>query len=661
MPGSRGRVPSAGSAGAGGSGGVRPSIRPSGWLGAAGLVALCLVVYLPGFFSLPPVDRDESRFAQASRQMFESVALPPAMRDPALHSGGLVIPKVQGRDRLNKPPLIYWLQAASAAVFTVGRPLLDSIWMYRVPSLGAVIAAVLLTWRLGSSMFDSRTGRLAAALLACCPIVAWEARQARADLVLLALNTAVMLALWRVYSSRLSAPEGQRNVATGDKPRSGAEPVESPPRGSPAPEETEEARNSQSLRLNLGWPLVFWLSLSLAILTKGPITPLIAALTAFFLCLISRRWRWLLALRPLLGLLIVAAVVAPWVYLVGERVGWSAYLKTVADETLGRVASSREGHWGPPGYHTLLLAVLFWPGSLMTAAGIALAFRQGLARATGGTGGPLLAGAGGWFVRLRSLQAGHAPYLFCLCWIIPAWIVFELIWTKLPHYTLPMYPAVAILSARAVLAADAGLVGAFVGRAGRVGLRIWVIAGIVLALGVPAAITVIGGRDGFWSAAAMVTAFAAAAAAAWQVRAAIVAVRSGRALRAQFRGVLAFVLVFVGSIGLFLPRAPGFWISPAVVSEIRAVDPQGSRPIGAIGYHEDSLVFLLRGRIARLSRDDTGAWTRENPRHLLVIPHDSVLRSHVVVGRAGGFNYSRGRWERLAVVHHFLDGREPQP
>src|SRR5215813_11547169 len=112
------------------------------WPAALGLLGLCLVVYLPGFFTIPAVDRDESRFAQASRQMFESVALPAAERD-GRHAGGLLMPMVQDRPRLNKPPLIYWLQAGSAAVFTWGRPEHDAIWLYRVPSLIAAVVAVL--------------------------------------------------------------------------------------------------------------------------------------------------------------------------------------------------------------------------------------------------------------------------------------------------------------------------------------------------------------------------------------------------------------------------------------------------------------------------------------------------------------------------------------
>src|ERR1044071_5190431 len=109
------------------SGGTPAAARPRrrGWLGTVGLVALCCVVYLPGFFALPPVDRDESRFAQASRQMLESVTLPAAERDPARHGGGLVVPMVQDRPRLNKPPLIYWLQAASAGVLSSEDPKRD--------------------------------------------------------------------------------------------------------------------------------------------------------------------------------------------------------------------------------------------------------------------------------------------------------------------------------------------------------------------------------------------------------------------------------------------------------------------------------------------------------------------------------------------------------
>ena len=45
---------------------------------------------------------------------------------------------------------------------------------------------------------------------------------------------------------------------------------------------------------------------------------------------------------------------------------------------------------------------------------------------------------------------------FCLCWILPFWLVLELTPTKLPHYILPTFPALALLIAMAVRAAEAG-------------------------------------------------------------------------------------------------------------------------------------------------------------------------------------------------------------
>src|SRR5882724_3523577 len=98
------------------------------------LVVVCLFAFLPGFFTLPPVDRDEARFAQATKQMIES-------RD-------YVDIRFQDETRYKKPVGIYWLQAG---VVTTARALgltqaLTTIWVYRIPSLLGAIGAVLLTY-----------------------------------------------------------------------------------------------------------------------------------------------------------------------------------------------------------------------------------------------------------------------------------------------------------------------------------------------------------------------------------------------------------------------------------------------------------------------------------------------------------------------------------
>ena len=56
-------------------------------------------MFLPGFFNIPPIDRDEARFAQATKQMVET--------------GDFVDIRFQDDVRYKKPVGIYWLQAAA--------------------------------------------------------------------------------------------------------------------------------------------------------------------------------------------------------------------------------------------------------------------------------------------------------------------------------------------------------------------------------------------------------------------------------------------------------------------------------------------------------------------------------------------------------------------
>src|SRR6266436_2026372 len=119
------------------------------------LAALCLLLYLPGLASIPLLDRDEARFAQASRQMLET--------------GDFLRIRFQDEARNKKPAGIYWLQAAAVSAFST--PATTAIWPYRLPSLVGGIAAVLLTFGFGAALFGGasekrRIAAIAAVLLA---------------------------------------------------------------------------------------------------------------------------------------------------------------------------------------------------------------------------------------------------------------------------------------------------------------------------------------------------------------------------------------------------------------------------------------------------------------------------------------------------------------
>ncbi|MDP1660911.1 MAG: glycosyltransferase family 39 protein, partial [Phycisphaerales bacterium] len=444
--------------GGGGSGG-RWRARARLW-GVAGvsLVVLCLAVYLPGLWTIPAVDRDECRFAQASRQMFEQAVLPQDQQDLrvdersgmplGLHAGGWVVPMYQHTPRLNKPPLVYWLQVASAWVMTGGDPSRDAIWMYRLPSLLSALGTVLIIWRLGLRMFDPRVAWLAGALLAVSPIVVWDAHQARADQLLTVCTAGAMACLWRVY-------------AGGARERGG----------------------------RIGWVIGLWVCVGLGVLAKGFITPLVVGGAIASLCVSERSLRAARLARPLVGVVVVAAVVVPWVWLLSRHVGLDVYGREVWREVFLRAATgAKDGgrSFVPPGVHLVLLGALFWPGCLLVwpAIGRALDRAWGLSR--GGVG----ARAGTVWGRVRNRLGavrgradGRRAELLLLAWIVPAWVVFELSPAKLPHYTMPLYPALALLTARAFFAAQARLrVG------GRLGVWGWFAVGALLPVAAGAAV-----------------------------------------------------------------------------------------------------------------------------------------------------------------------------
>ena len=116
-----------------------PALVPPPWLTRlarrpfALLALLGLILWLPGILGLPALDRDESRFAQSSRQMVES--------------GDLVDIRFGHVPRYKKPIGIYWLQASATAIAASFTHHDDRIWTYRLPSLlGAIAAAWLTVW-----------------------------------------------------------------------------------------------------------------------------------------------------------------------------------------------------------------------------------------------------------------------------------------------------------------------------------------------------------------------------------------------------------------------------------------------------------------------------------------------------------------------------------
>ncbi len=518
---------------------------------------------------------------------------------------GWVVPRVQERERLNKPPMIYWTQAISAGILTGWDSAGDAIWMYRIPSLLGAIITIMATWRIGCVLFPgavgARTGLLAGFLLAAAPIFAWEARQARADQLLVMWTTLAMWLLAKAWRDR--------------------------------------DRTQPWMRV-----LALWVVVGGGVLTKGPITPMVGGLAILALCWWTRSWRWTLRLRPIVGAVIVVAMVLPWVLLVGAEIGFGKYWSIVYDEILGRSLAPKEGHWGPPGYHTLLVFALFLPGAMLLGAAVwrtvARNLRLPAARmpARGRVGKVL-----GVVRRIPRMSAvgGHHGELFLLAWVIPSWLVFEFVSTKLPHYTMPLYPALALLTARCVYAVGGGFVEGLDRGLARIGILTWAVFGLgTLVFGPFVLETLTGGAARHQLVLILVA--SAVLLVSWMLACAAVWRRDLK--QAQTLGLATACASIVVLLGAFLPNADTPFVSKAIAEQIRLRDPGGTRSIASVGFHEDSLIFNTHGRVERIDEDQLDAWIVSHPDAIVILPLDLANREDLVACvSVVGFNYSNGK------------------
>ncbi len=468
---------------------------------------MALILFLPGRASLPAIDRDESRYMQATSQMLET------------HN--FIDVRFQDQPRYLQPAGIYWLEAASVAVFS--DPAAREPWAYRIPSLLAAVASVLLTAWIGSTLFGASAGTVAALLLATSLLMGAEARMAKIDAALLATILVAQASLLRIYLDGIAGVPTRRR-----------------------------------------WAALHWAALGVGLMLKGPLILLVSWGTILGLMLSERRVAWLRRLHASWGFALMLAIVLPWCVAIGVASGGDFFAKSVGDNFLGKVAQGQQAHGFPPGYYLGVFAISFWPGSLFAV--LALPFIWAQRRA--------------------------ASVRFLLAWIIPTWLLFELVATKLPHYVLPTYPAIACLTAASVLAPSAWRFGRTWRWIGRVYGAAWLLIGVALAVAGPVLLWSMERRvDGLPILASLVGAglITAAGWMAWRARP-----RPAMALA----GASALVL-FASTYALVLPNLTTIWLSPRIAAAVASVRPCPDSVLASSSYSEPSLVFEV-GKDTRL-------------------------------------------------------------
>lgn len=564
---------------------LRPVVRTPGTEAVTAFV-LGFALLFSGTSRLPIVNGDEARFAQASREM--------------LASGDPIVPTFGGRDRYDKPPVIYWLTAGCFALLG------PSPRTARLPSnVAAAASAALLAWWVRRRAGPG-SGLLAGILLTVTPVVLVQGRACTADAVTLALTLVAMMAL---------------------------EPF---------------VRGAGRLR----YALVLWSAAALAVLTKGPVAPVVIGATGLALWALDARrrpWQLLaaaglvvvgstlaspLVLAPIaaaaaiaavsdpttrrrlrglrwgLGAGIASAVLLPWTVAAWKATDGELFRVAIGRHVIERGLTPLEGHAGFPGMYVATAIVLCvpWFGALLAAVPDAWRRRHDdpLAR-------------------------------FLLAWLVGPVAVLEVVATKLVHYPMAVYPAAIALVVRWAWRDDAR-------DAGRVAVAAHAIGGALLAI-VPVAVAVVSGLDRL---------LPAATAAAGCLLVGIV-VSTGQLRRAPRRGltvaaVATAVFAAVLTNGL-LPALGDELLGPRLIARAEAVREAGDA-LFVLGLRDEEALFHgPPDLVVCRSTDEVVKWVAVHPESVGVTRSDrlrELVAAHprwrpVILDRVDGFDLGRGR------------------
>lgn len=257
-----------------------------------------LLILFTGLGRLPLLDPDEGRYARSAQEMIER--------------GDLVVPWFEGRPRLEKPVLFYWLEIAGFGLLGVSEA------GARLPS--ALAAAGTLAWLFAFARKRSgeRTALAACAILATTPLFFGLARTATTDMVL----------AFFVFGATVSLYAGIVEPA--------------------------------SPRRHL---IVAGVCLGLGMLTKGPVV-LVAPVLAIPAAALARKREPITIAGRLVGVAwIMVAVALPWAALLFGRLGWEEVLEIWRREALERYAGGGLDHPESILYFARTAPVTFFPWS----------------------------------------------------------------------------------------------------------------------------------------------------------------------------------------------------------------------------------------------------------------------------------------------------------
>ena len=313
-----------------------------------------------------------------------------------VESGDYITPVYHEKKRFAKPILYYWMVVSSYKIFGI------SLSSARLPSVLFGTMSVGLVFLLACRLFDRRVGLFSAFIL---PSIYLHFQISRWSTTDMALSFFVLLALY--FFVVLFQTNFKKNI----------------------------------------YAYLFYLSLGLGFMVKGPPAILIPGLTVFGFLLAAKRGNWLADLRVGQGLIILLIIIVPW---------FAAMLGIHGEEfknhIVGNEIKNRLVHDTPFSFYYVgvlfryqlpwslffLFAALKQFGVLGFSSEKGIGFGERLKKLRKNIS---------WHIKLL-FKEDNQPFLFCYAWILVCLILFTLLRVEHSRYMLPSCAAVAILTAR---------------------------------------------------------------------------------------------------------------------------------------------------------------------------------------------------------------------
>ncbi|MBI2471176.1 MAG: glycosyltransferase family 39 protein [Planctomycetes bacterium] len=303
-------------------------------------------------------NKDYLRFAETAREM--------------MYTGDYVVPHYVGKIYLAKPPLLMWSIALSSQFSGAITP-----FTARIPSALCALLSIITVFLFGKHLYKNPMAGLWAGLILLSNYMFFlYSRTVKTDMM---LATFIFTAIYAFYMGYTS--------------------------------------DAQKRRLYF---VLFYVSIALAILTKGPLGFIIPILIVLIYLVYKKELLFFKQMYWVMGFGILGLIVGPWVILMCQRIGLDTVINNAFSESVVRYSTEEYGHKQPFYFFIPELIKGFLPYSIFFPATFVYLFSKKIVRNGGDR----------WWLSI---------------WFVTVFILMSISRCKSARYILPLYPALALM------------------------------------------------------------------------------------------------------------------------------------------------------------------------------------------------------------------------